>query len=612
MKSTRGEALRLPVARRLQLGWQAYRWPLLTALGMVSLVLGYRGFRQWAGLHHEPHTVSDDMYLAIQLITLQSGYMSDPVPFELDVARFTTPLIFAYAAAITVWEIFQEQRQLLRLRFLVDHTVVAGLGRKGLQLVTDLRRQGQSVVILDRDENNPNLRECRELGAIVLVGTPTDYWLLQRARVYRARYLCCTCGDDGTNVEIAVKARDIVADVIERGRWDLVGLFGRFLRPLRWLGDGPHDEGLRTLVHLINAPLRKRLEREQAAGAAPGARPMQFFNVYQEGARLLLTDHPPVVEAGVPRGLARDVIVVGFGRMGERVALQLVRSGDFGDGRPLHLTVVDREAGLKERAFRRTYPAVGQLASLSFHEVDTHDVAHLATALEPYADGSRSACMVYICLDTDAAGLECAMLLEQLLRARRPPIIVRMEQDRGLATLLESGTGPGIFPFGVINRVCRSDALLRYTRDRLAREIHGGGPGTLAMGGQALELPMPDTPWEDLPESVKNTSRQQADHVNVKLRAIGCRPVETHGAAPFALAGEDVDKLARMEHARWRAEHLLAGWTRAETLDPTARTSPYLVDWESLPERIQQCHRQSAEHIPHHLRALGLSIERHP
>ena len=575
---------------RWQLVWDAYRWPVVTALALVSLVMGFHGFRAWAVLHGKPCPFLDACYLALQLIPMQSGAMDAPLPWTLEVARFLAPAVFAYAALITVWEVFQEQRQMLRLRFLSGHFVVAGLGRKGLELVADLRHQGESVVVLDRSADNPNLRECRELGAFTLIGNPTDYWLLQRSRVWRARYLLATCGDDCTNVEIAVKAREIVAE--------------------RAAGRG---QRLRCVVHLINAQLRKRLEREQSARASPGSRPMQFFNVYQEGARLLLADHPPIVDPALPPHAPRDVIVVGFGRMGERVALQLARSGDFGDGRPLHLTIVDREAGLKERAFRRQFPLIDQLCTIAFHELDTRDVARFLAALEPYAQGERRACVAYICLDSDPAGVDCAMQMEDVLGARHPPIIVRMEQDRGLATLLESGHGPGIFPFGVINRVCRSDALLRFARDTLARAIHGGGRGALAMGGQALEQPMQDVMWEELPESVRNTSRQQADHVGVKLRAIGCRaipapPDASRGA--FSFRPEELDRLARMEHARWSAEHLLAGWTRSATLDTIARTSPYLAPWDELPERVQQCHRQAAEQIPHHLADIGLSIQR--
>lgn len=568
--------------------WQAYRWPLVGALHLLALVLGYRGFMHHAALHGQVLAPLDAFYLSIQLVPLQSGVVPGPIPWELQIARFVAPLVFAYAAAVTVWEIFAEQTQLLRLRFLKDHIVVAGIGRKGLQLVSDLRRLGQRVVVLDRDHDNPNLRECREQGAIVLPGALTDYWLLQRARVDRARYLICTCGDDGTNVEIAVKAREIVA-AEERG-----------------------GEGLRTVVHLINAQLRKRLERQQAARAAPGARPMQFFNVYQEGARLLLATHPPVVDPALPADAPRDVIVVGFGRMGERVVLQLVRSGDFGDGRPLHLTVLDREAGLKERAFRRAFPCIDQLCTMQVHQVDTRDVASFLAALEPYARGARRASIAYVCLDSDPAGLECAMLLEDMLGAKHPPIIVRMEQDRGLATLLEESAGRGLYPFGVINRVCRADALLRYARDALARAIHAGGPCAMALGGHALECPLPRAPWEELPESVRNTNRQQADHVGVKLRAIGCRAVPAGAGATslFAFRGDELERLARMEHARWRAEHLLAGWRCDPTLDPEGRTSPYLVDWDALPAAVQTGHRQAAELIPRHLADIGLVIER--
>jgi hypothetical protein len=51
----------------------------------------------------------------------------------------------------------------------------------------------------------------------------------------------------------------------------------------------------------------------------------------------------------------------------------------------------------------------------------------------------------------------------------------------------------------------------------------------------------------------------------------------------------EIELLARMEHTRWMAERILAGWTHApDPKDITRKTSPYLVPWEELAPEIQQ------------------------
>src|SRR5206468_7047044 len=112
--------------------------------------------------------------------------------------------------------------------------------------------------------------------------------------------------------------------------------------------------------------------------------------------------------------------------------------GHFGDERPLFVTVLDREARARETAFRHLYPHIDQLANFSFHAVDTEDVHHFEQVLLPYSTGQRQASAVYVCLDSDSAGLACGLQLEEMLHGQHLTVVIRMEQDRGLATLLSS------------------------------------------------------------------------------------------------------------------------------------------------------------------------------
>ncbi len=61
--------------------------------------------------------------------------------------------------------------------------------------------------------------------------------------------------------------------------------------------------------------------------------------------------------------------------------------------------------------------------------------------------------------------------------------------------------------------------------------------------------------------------------------------------------------MARMEHERWVAEKLLAGF-RPGARDNAAKTSPYLVPWDELDEKVREIDRQAVREIPD-LLALG-------
>ena len=58
-------------------------------------------------------------------------------------------------------------------------------------------------------------------------------------------------------------------------------------------------------------------------------------------------------------------------------------------------------------------------------------------------------------------------------------------------------------------------------------------------------------------------------------------------------------QLAEMEHNRWMAERLLAGWRYAPgTKNLDTKTSPSLVPWEQLPAIEQDKDRDTIRNIP--------------
>ena len=119
-------------------------------------------------------------------------------------------------------------------------------------------------------------------------------------------------------------------------------------------------------------------------------------------------------------------------------------------------------------------------------------------------------------------------------------------------------------------------------------------------------------PWSELDDERRDSSRQQADHIEAKLREIGCsvHPVSDREIVLMRFTDDEVERLSEMEHGRWNAERLTAGWRRGEDKDPVKRISPHLIPWAELPDGVRKWDRDTVCAIPKYLAAVGLEVRR--
>jgi hypothetical protein len=223
---------------------------------------------------------------------------------------------------------------------------------------------------------------------------------------------------------------------------------------------------------------------------------------------------------------------------------------------------------------------------------------------------------VYICLDKDSLGLSAALALLHHLRRRKIPIIVRMNEDAGLAALLDEAKKGGqgfdnLHSFGLLERTCQPDLVLGGTNEVLARAMHEQYVYDQQKAGQTVETNSALVPWEKLSEDLKESNRRQADHLGFKLQSIGCdiAPLTEWNAQSFAFTPQEVEKMAQLEHERWIADKKSQGWTYGPR-DVEKKTNPNLVKWEDLSEESRQFTRDVILGYPEALTRAGLQVYR--
>ncbi len=564
--------------------WIENQWYIIGLISVIGVGLGYIGFMKYYG---DDRSHLDYLYYTLQLFGLEFTPGDGSLPLELEIARFLLPILTIYTIARAMFSLFREQMRGLRIHmFYKDHVIICGLGEKGASLARDFREHGEKVVVIEIDKDNPDIRNAMDLGALVIIGDAANRKNLIRAGIERARTLIVTCDDDSTNIEVAIKANKI-----------------------------GHKTGLGTHVHLDNSKFTSLFERSRGHAGRIGRGRINFFNVFENGARQLLMEHPPDIYADRNSGGDVRMLVIGFGSLGESLILQAIKTGHFRSGCNMDITVMDEGVRRRGELFLNRYDKISNITDvkLSFKEIYMDGSGCFDTKLVYRNDLEPMYDILYMCLEDDTRGQTSALNINMKPRPKCVPIVVNIIQNLGFAAILQNRENRllenrNIHFFTPIQNACRREIVVNERLDLLARTFH---ENYLSMRGSDRKRKRSDKDpslrqWSDLPLELKDSNRQQADHMEVKLRTIGCElvPGGQGKGGKFSFKPEEVEMLARMEHHRWNADRFLDGWRYGKKKDTEKKVSPYLLNWEdpNLTEDIKDYDREFVRRVPRILR----------
>jgi TrkA-N domain/RyR domain len=553
------------------------------------LLLGFFGY---GALHY---AVLDRIYFSLQLLFLHAPEV--PTNRAIQVACFLAPggeiigLMLGIAAAAVLWT---DSLLQLSMKFR-KHVVVCGLGRKGLQLVQDFRKQHKNVLVIEKDKNNPFIELCDQLGAVVLIGDAAKKETLHRAHLGKAEYLIAACGEDGTNVDIAMLASQIHSKV------------GR-------------KAPLVCFVHMVDSELRELLRQQKLLAAHSRSMEIRVFNIYENSARVLFRHHCLDHSNSITEEDDRrqpHLIVFGFGRMGESVVLQAARLAQFPNGKPLRVTVVDDHANAKRNRFLIRYPVFssGVLCDPAPAFIETAaETPDVLEKVRKFSEEPNSIVTCVVAFDNDSHSISYALTLWNQLKHTEARIVVRVASDAGLSQLLgdvkdQAGTNC-LLSFGKIEDASSAEVVVDEKLNLFAITIHKA-----FVKQRKLENRDPKDPsmrhWNQLDPDLKESNWQQAEHIPFKLRVLhfdgDLDKMAKHAndvrvkleTSPDCEA--NVLKLAKIEHRRWLAERSIAGWTKAkegEKKNLEMRTHPDLKPWDELTDPVRKYDRDAVKLIP--------------
>ncbi len=603
----------MPEQRRIHLTptWRLFarRWlaTVVCSLAISTLVFGLSGFAWQYGastaiqnkskaLETPKPTASQDwsipVFKTVQLFLLNSGADDNPghpSNWLLIIARLSAAALFLVVSSTVILRVLDEVRKLPGHLTRKDHVVICGLGQIGLQLLDDLEAQGRarSVVVVENNPANAWLEYARSMGATVVIGDSTKANTLIEARAPHAKEVFVVNGDDGVNLEVTAELGILISEKTSR------------------------EKPLRLYVHIVDTNFATTLRPYCKVLHDTPHMLVNVFNVPRTAAARLVTHQ---LWPHAPRKLdeVAHFVILGFGAMGQALAVQLAQLGHFPNRKRSRITIADRDITHSGRSFLSRFPRFtswtdGEKAKLggdSFPpeadawgwneyplpaelKIDSPHAIQYACNAEfvelPVGRSDERFAMrlakqfsndavkpvIFICGQQDRDNFEMAVQLRDQLSCQGRadvPIFVWLPRQPALAETLSRTQDGNFVPFGECHSAASYLEITDPIRERIGQKIQEAYETREAEKAAAKGEKYHKAAWSGIPDDHRESNRVAADHMLIKLRHVGVeivrktKPEQKGGRFTKDFAEKTRNILAEMEHYRWVAERLLAGW----------------------------------------------------
>lgn len=566
----------------------------------VFLIIGWYGFFLALQNQYKSFWDLDLVYLSLQLFVLESGKQVPITNGYLQIARFIAPFVTISIFAVFILSLLN-LFQTFRLKSMKNHCVICGLGYLGLEIARNFAREKKSVIVIEKDTNNPNIQIIKEMGIPVVLGDATQETVLNIAQVKVARDIYLVTGKDNINAEIAVRYTE-----------------------LKKIG----NNSLWAHVHFENKDLSNAFSKYSSHSItspksdASSLMQMEFFNLYSIAGFCILTEYEPFTSDDVHSDSV-NILIIGLGRLGENILFRIVKKWENANdkGKKIRITCVDINAEEKEDALIFKYgKMLEEWCDLTFIKLDLRSHEFLQYLSKNPPQFSK----IYVCLHNSSISALTTLRLVHDPRYENTEIIVRATYDDGITRIFkylkQQNSFGNINIFPIVSSPCCMDMIVHHVNilekptvlEDIARTLHENYRMIQFKKGKKRGSDPALEPWDLLGEDLKESNRKQADHIKEQFKKlnIGLTLPSKKPAPLFKFSSNEIEILAKAEHVRWMKEKMDAGWKWGPERDYDNKESPYLVAYEDLPEDIKELDREPFRSIPKILSQFDLKIIR--
>ncbi|UTW45250.1 NAD-binding protein [bacterium SCSIO 12696] len=547
-----------------------------TAIGIgmaLAMVLAILGFTQHYQTTSQPASFLDILYNAIGVFFLQVSIEPGDIPVALEIARWLAPACLSYTAFKTFTTVMSNRLLQRRISHLSGHAIICGLDSVSTRALDTLLTEGITTVVIEANNQNKYIGQTRKKGAFILVGNPADLALLKQANMRNAMCLLAVTEDDHINLETAYHC-------FQQRQSDAA------LPPIS------------CAVRISNREITQVLYQQPLFATDQPNFSSRIIDYEQLAARWLLGEYGPDKILGNKLNThgTLTIALIGESALIEELIIRLACIGHYGQSQPLQICVISAHASKNVNALICAQPALDSILRISAH--DTQISVLNASYCQQVFNGIQPD-IAYLHTDNTEQALSWAQVLMNLELAF--PVVTCESGDGFFPDMLERQLKDSshFACVKVMEESCHFDNIINTHQDHLAMAIHKNYRDSQLEVNDTLATNASLVDWQQLPETLKDANRNQADHLHIKCRKIFGEDSYTAEAISALLTDDNIEILAMMEHDRWRAEKELNGWRYHHGgKNNNKRLSPNLVPWQDLSELEKEKDRDSVRHLP--------------
>ncbi len=561
-------------------------------LGVIAIVTGFLGY-----LLELDSGLIESLYGVFGFFGGNGSAESIQNSLLLKISAITAPLS---VTVLIIVVFFQNIQKWFFLTFQAnDHFVICGLGDMGGALAHDLlsnkklqEEKYSKLLIIEPNESHPNIEEMRLQGAIVIIGDATNKEVLKKARTKNAKTVVCFTGKDIINLEIAV----CIAQE-------------KYITPSLYL-------------HLDNRENYELLRNKIFAGMN-----IKSFCLYDSAAQTLFTKYPlgTNVNTFLPDKLVK-VALVGFDKVGESLLYRLLNLGHFYNQEPIEITVFDYDIKVKEQEFLKSHP-INQEMCEKYWKI------HFEDEYTFYQQSELQYTQIIFCSTDSQKSFQDAM---RMMKSHASEIskdniesYLYTDVHHSISSLIDDNEieFKSLHTFGDFEKLCTYDVIVNESLDEMAKKSNYRYNELHNYNDEGKDI---QTQWRELESFLKDSNRMQVEHLPIKLQIVNkflekqVKQGEYENIKKeamkrwFQFGGEMIwdnmkdtkelaeyiplevlDTLAKVEHNRWNAFHILNGWKKREIptyatekikKDTATKEHPCLVKWDDL-DNVSKNHK---------------------
>ncbi len=517
------------------------------------------------------------------------------------------------------------------------YILIFGAGETGKALAEDIltnKKEIKHLVVVEKDEKNPNIDKLRNKGAMVIVADGTNEHSLKMLNIKKAKEIIFLAGDDLINMQIYQKVKDDlinmqiykkVKDILEQNSLSeklilkLQECLMHNQKPNFYIHFQKHEN--HELINMKNEPNTKQ------------------FNIYDNIAQIFFSQNPlkdqdPLKAIDTQK---RHLAIVGFEELGSAILHRALNLGHFYDeNERLKVSIYDKKYKEKENEFKRSYPNVYDEKYKGYWDIEFKD-ENLLFGIGRVGVYQK---IVFTKLHTSDSLADISNILksqsDEVIK-NSVKLFIYSDSYDNMEELIKKDK-ININDFGYLKDVCTYDIINNQILDNMAimtnanyNALHEYDKDS---NGNTIDK---QTQWDNLTPFLKDSNRFQVEHLKLKVMCINellkkqdksyddiknevkdkwfkyekdeILWDEIEGAKYLAehLSLEEMEKLAKMEKRRWNAFHILNGWRTLSVCDEkgevkkekikkdtNTKLHPCLVEWDEL-KYVNKNHQHSYE-----------------